>query len=808
MSVLDHKLGRELKSSWMLLAAIISIIAVGVACFISMGSAYYNLGEAKRLYYVQCRMADFSIELKKVPLAELAPLAELPGVTEIRPRIQFSATVDLESALKQRTGPGSWGALKAADGPLNGLVLSLPELRNPIVNDVVLCQGGYFTGARKNEVIVNDAFARHHKLQPGQWIHLVLNNRRQELLIVGTAISSEFVYLLGPGAIVPDPEHFGVFYLKQSYAEDVFDFEGAANQVVGLLSPEVREHPRALLQRMEDQLAPYGVFATTPLADQPSNKYLSQEIQGLRSFGLVMPVIFLAVAALVLNVLLTRLADHQRIVVGTLKALGYSDRQVFVHFLKFALAVGLTGGVLGCGLGYWIAGEWTVLYQQFFEFPDLQNHFYPGLQTAGLTISVVCAVAGSIRGTRAVLKLKPAEAMRPKPPKQGGAVLLERVGWFWNRLSSGWRMVLRDVIRNRVRTAAGVFAAMMGASILVCGFMMIQGTNYLIDFQFKYILRSDVDLTFKGEHGEAALLEAASLPGVDRAEPLLNIGCTLFNGPHRKKGGITGLAPGATLTVPRDLDGRPIRVPSAGLAMSSKLAEMLHLERGDLVGFRTVKGLRRMHEVPVVEISESYLGTTVYADIHYLSRLIGEELAVTGVQLATDRDPAHTAALYRQLKRMPALQAVSTRADMIGSLEKNLTDLLWISILVLVGFAGVVFLGSILNSSLVSLAERQREVATLRVLGYGPWQIGSLLLRESLIVTLIGTVLGMPLGYALSVLVAAAYDTEMFRFPVVSSAGTWIWTLVLAVLFALLAHLAVQRAVHHMDWLEALQAKE
>jgi len=792
VSVLNRKLGRELKASWGLLLAITSIIAVGVACLISMGSAYNNLGEAKRRYYAQCRMADFSIELTKVPLAELAPLAEMPGITEIRPRIQFFVTVDLDGTNK----------------PLNGLVLSLPDRREPILNDVVLRQGGYFTDTRKNEVIVNDAFAREHKLHPGMWIHLVLNNRRQELFIVGTAISSEFVYLLGPGAIVPDPEHFGVFYLKQTYAEDVFDFDGAANQVLGRLAPGLRDRPQVLLRKAEDLLSPYGVFSSTPLADQPSNKYLSQEIQGLRSFGIVMPLIFLAVAALVLNVLLTRLAELQRTVVGTLKALGYSDWQVFVHFLKYGLSVGVTGGVLGCALGYWLAGGMTVQYRQFFEFPELKNRFYPGMMVVGLLISVICAIVGSLRGTRAVVRLAPAEAMRPKPPKQGGAVLLERVGWLWKRLSSGWRMVLRGVIRNRVRTAAGIFAATMGASILVSTFMMVEATNFLIDFQFEQILRSDIDLTFKDERGEEALLEAGRLPGVDRAEPLLHVGCTFFNGPYRKKGGVTGLARGAQLTVPRDLRGRPVRVPSAGLAMSRKLAEILHVRRGQTIDFRPVKGLRRLHRVRVVEISDSYLGTAVYADIQYLSRLIGEQFAITGVQLATDRNPDHRQALYRQLKQMPALQAVNTRADMVTCLEETVIQNMWVFIGLLVLFAGVVFFGSILNSSLVSLAERAREVATLRVLGYGPWQIGSLLLRESMIVTLLGTLLGMPIGYGLSVLVAVAYDSEMFRFPVVSSAGTWIWTAVLAIAFGLIAHLLVQRTVHRMDWLEALKAEE
>jgi putative ABC transport system permease protein len=295
---------------------------------------------------------------------------------------------------------------------------------------------------------------------------------------------------------------------------------------------------------------------------------------------------------------------------------------------------------------------------------------------------------------------------------------------------------------------------------------------------------------------------------VDRAEPILGVGCTFMNGPHRKKGGITGLAPDATLTVPRNLDGRPIRVPPTGLTMSRKMAEILHLKRGDPVTFRPIKGLRRTHRTTVEEISDTYLGTTVYADIRYLSRLVGEELAVTGVQLSTDQRPDSMAALYRQLKRMPALQAVNTRHQMIDALETYMLDVMWWMILVLVGFAGVIFFGSILNSSLVSLAERQREVATLRVLGYGPWQIGSLLLRESLIVTLIGTVLGMPMGYALSVLTARAFDTELFRFPVISTPGTYLWTLLVAAVFAVLAHLAVQRTINRMDWLEALQARE
>ena len=134
-------------------------------------------------------------------------------------------------------------------------------------------------------------------------------------------------------------------------------------------------------------------------------------------------------------------------------------------------------------------------------------------------------------------------------------------------------MVLRNVLRSRLRTAACIFAAAMGASVLVNGFMMQMALHYLIDFQFRRIMRSDIDLTFKDERGREGTRRGGKLPGVDRAEPMLEVACTFINGQYRKKGAITGLLPDATLTVPRDLDGRPLRIPAHGLAMSRTLAD-------------------------------------------------------------------------------------------------------------------------------------------------------------------------------------------------------------------------------------------
>ncbi|MBL9082564.1 MAG: ABC transporter permease, partial [Planctomycetales bacterium] len=461
MKVLDRKLVRELRSSSFLLLAVGSIMAIGVSAYAALGSAYRNLMTAQRLYYADCRMADFTVDLKKAPLADVTAVGALPGVVEIRPRIQFLATVDLENVLE----------------PINGIVISMPNERRTVINDVVLRQGGYFTDRRDNEVILNDAFARANKVYPGMWIHLLLNNRRQELFVVGTAISSEFTYLVGPGSMVPDAKRLGVFYIKQTFAEEVFDMQGACNQVVGRLAPQVRERPDDVLRRAERLLDSYGVLNTVPLRDQPSNRFLSNEIMGLRAFGIINPAIFLAVAALVLNVLMSRLAEQQRVVVGTFKALGYSNAAIFWHFLKFGLAVGAMSGLGGCLLGYWLAGGMTAMYDTFFEFPSLENRFYADITTQALCIGLACGMLGSYHGARQVLKLEPAVAMRPKPPAVGGAIWLERIPSLWNRLTFPARMALRNVLRSRLRTAAGIFAAAMGATLSVDALLLAFETN-------------------------------------------------------------------------------------------------------------------------------------------------------------------------------------------------------------------------------------------------------------------------------------------------------------------------------------------
>ncbi|MEE3369264.1 MAG: ABC transporter permease [Planctomycetota bacterium] len=791
MNALHRKLLRDLLQARFLLLAITSMIAVGITTFVSLRSSYHNLDEAQRRYYRQCRMADFWIDVNKMPLAEVSQLAGLPGVTEVAGRIRSLANVRLREVEK----------------PVNVLVISLPAKPAGVLNGAVLKRGQFFSGQRPHEVVVNQAFAKARHLHPGDTFQLVLNRRLQTVVMVGIATSSEFAYLLPPGSILPDPENFGVVYVSQSFAEDAFDFTGAANQVIGRLASRDPGQRAVTLARIERLLEPYGVLNVTPLKEQPSHNFLSGEIAGLGAVSAVLPFVFLVVAALILNILLCRMARQQRTIVGTLKALGYADRTIFFHFLKFGICVGALGSLLGSLLGYLAATGMTLVYGAFFELPDLRSQFYWYLYGSGLLISMSCSAAGCLQGARSMLLLQPATAMRPEPPPQGRRILLERVSWVWTRLSTAWRMALRGLLRNRLRTAVGVFASAMGSGLLVVGFLMFASTWFLIDFQFFRVSRSDLDLVFKSTQDHRALEQLRALPGVDRAEPLFQVGCTLVHENHRYKTGVTGLSRGAQLTIPRNATGSIMAVPESGLILTQRLAEILHVSTGDLVTLIPVKGSRRPVFARVKTISSSFLGLAAYARLDYLAELVDEEFAMTAAQLRIQ--PSLQDELLESLKSFSTIESLVSRQEMIANLMATMLAQLWVGIGFIVAFAGILFFGSIFNNSLVNLSERESEVATLIALGYSPWQIGHLFLRETVVTNFMGTALGLPFGYLLMKLAALAYaENNLIRLPVVQAAWVWYATVLLSLVFMALAHASVQRRIVRMNYLEALKVRE
>ena len=790
--VLMRKLRRDLWHRKGALLALLAIVVVGVGVYVGMASVYRDLDGARERYYRDYRLADFTVDLKRAPLWAADAVAELPNVRAVRPRVSLAVRIEL---------PGR-------EEPLPGTAISMPDRPVPVLNDILLRSGTWFTDREAKEAILNEAFARANGLGPGNRVRVLLLDQQHDLLVVGTAMSPEFVYLIPPGAgLAPDPARFGVLYLPEAFLRETCNLEGAFNQLVGLAHDPSRAALDRTLRLIEERLDPYGVTLSTPVGEQTSTRFLADELTGLRVSVIVIPLIFLGVAALVLNVLIGRLVAQQRTAIGTLRALGYSRGAITRHYLGYGVAIGVLGGLGGVPFGGWLQGAMCAIYRQFFALPAIVRRTYPDVFLAGMAISLAFAVLGTLRGVRRAARLAPAEAMRPPPPETGGKVLPERLPALWRPLPFGWKMVLRAVFRNPFRSTVTVLGSAVGTSLIVATLCLVSALGVLIDHEFTRVSHEDVRVSLRDPRGVEAVAEFEALPDVSYGEGELGVVCDLTRGPRRRRVAVTGLPRRHRLCTPLDAAGRRIEPPDEGLLLSRKLAELLGVRPGDALRLRPLIGERREVPAVVVGTAETYLGLSAYADRRYLSRLIGESDVANVLLGAAFGDPRRSAFLAA-LKERPSVLGLAERVRSLSQIHDTFEKHLNVNILVMVFFAGLIAFGSVLNAALVSLSERQREVGTLRVLGYTPGQIARIFSGESGLLNGLGVLLGLGGGIGLAYLLARAYDTELYRFPVAIDPSQLVLGAALMAAFIGAAQLIIYRLIHRLPWLDVMKVKE
>jgi putative ABC transport system permease protein len=561
---------------------------------------------------------------------------------------------------------------------------------------------------------------------------------------------------------------------------------------------------RATLALLQSRLDSAGVTRVTPLARQASNEILEGDLQGIGSMTAVVPTVFLIVGTLLINVFLQRMVRNRRTVIGTLKALGYSDASIFFHFLKFGLIVGGGSAAAGVGLGLVMAYGLVLVFDVYYQFPSLP--FEPNALSLILAASLGlgAAATGATFAARSAMRLAPAAAMRPASPEivRGGGVSSWAV---WRTLPLQIRIGVRNALRAPGRAGIGIFASAMGTALLVCGLMLTSSQDALIEVAFKKQERHDLEVVLKDVAPLDELDTFRRLPGVDRAEPKLDLAVE-FLGRETREGAISGLSSDAVLTRLYDANGVEFRLPERGVVLSSRLAGILGVEVGEPLRFRTLTGERREYVAPVAAVTETFLGAAAYARIESLAEMIRAEPHLASVQLAVA--PGAEDRLKREIAAIPGVESTVDRRRIGELLDETLLRNQTVFVVVLVGFAGTIFFGGSLNAALVNLEERRRETATWRALGYDPWEIGFQFFVESATVQALGVAFGVPLGWALALLAAEGAATDVLRLPIVVEPLRIGWALVAAGVFTLLAHAVVQRLIFRLNLLESLKTRE
>jgi putative ABC transport system permease protein len=672
-----------------------------------------------------------------------------------------------------------------------------------MLNDLYLRRGRFPAPGRPDEVLASEGFASARRLGPGDRIGAVINGRRRDLEIVGIALSPEYVYSIRPGELVPDDSRFGIFWMHGRGLAAAFNMEGGFNNVTLTLLPGASEPD--VIARLDRLIAPYGGLGAIPRSLQTSHWYLNNELTQLQSVGLVLPIVFLLVSAFLLNVVMTRIVSVQREQIAALKALGYTNPELAWHYTKLSLLVGLVGGVVGVIAGASMGTGMTSLYNEFFRFPTLMYHLPPNVVVEGIMVSFVAAALGALNAVRQAVALPPAEAMRPEAPARFTHSILERAG-LSRYLSAPVRMILRNVGRHPLRAATAVMGIAAAVSMLILGTFFLDSIAVLMDVQFFVIQRQDATVSFVLPASGRALYEIRRLPGVIDAEPMRAVPARLRVQQRSRIVSLQGLVAGAELNRVVDVEGGAVRLPPDGLVLSLKLAEVLGAQAGDAVTIEALDGQRPVRVTRVAGIVEEYMGTSAYMEIEALRRLMKEGDTLSGAFLKVDE--AQAPALYARLKNTPMVAGVSLKRSAIQSFEDTLAETFYVMIFFNLLFSGVIAFGVVYNAARVSLSERSRELASLRVLGFTRGEISLILLGELAVVVLLAIPVGLVLGYLFAAALVAAFNTELYRFPLVISPRTYGYAATAVFVAATLSGLAVRRRLDHLDLVAVLKTRE
>lgn len=787
ISSLNRKLLRDIFAMKGQAFAIAMVVAAGVAMYVMYLSNFDSLRETQRTYYERQQFADVFASLKRAPLRVASDVAAIPGVSALETRVVANVTLDLEQL----------------DEPATGRLVSIPADRRPTVNDVFLRRGRWIEQGRSDEVLASEGFVTAHGLVPGDTVSAIINGRLRRLLIVGVALSPEYVYSIRPGELVPDDRRFGVFWMDREALGAAFDMEGGFNDVVLRLAPGASVEEA--IARLDGILERYGGLGAIPRALQLSHWTLENELAQLQSFGLLLPLIFLMVAAFILNVALTRALALQRAQIAALKALGYDNVAIGWHYMKWALLVGAFGVLIGIAAGGWLGSAIGALYNQYFRFPVLLFRIPLDVVLGAATLTLVAAAAGAFSAVRRAVRVPPAEAMRPEAPARYRRTVFE-TRFVARRLGVAGRMVLRNVTRHPLRAAASVFGIGFAVAILMIGLVFSDAVERLIATQFWVAERQDVTVNFVEPRSADARYALARLPGVIAVEPQRTVAARIRFGHRERYLAVTGVPPIPRLRRIVDQTGRVIRVPPAGVVISRTLADVLGVALGDEVMIEVLEGVRPVRRVAVAGLVEDVLGLSVYMDMASLHAMMREGDVTSGALLLVDS--AQEPMLSRELKLLPSVAGAGFKRAVLQSFRDTMAANMNLTIFINLLFAGVIAFGVVYNAARVSLSERSHELASLRVLGFTRGEISLILMGELALLTLAALPVGWLFGYGLSAAIVQTVQSEVYRFPLYISRQAVAWACLGIIGATVVSGLIVRRQLDRLDLVAVLKVRE
>ncbi|MGE0097868.1 MAG: ABC transporter permease [Hydrogenophaga sp.] len=789
MKAIHIKLWRDLRRLRTQVATIALVVAIGVAGFVGMFSVHESLQDSRDDFYRENRLADVFVNVKRAPMHLRDRLAAIDGVAEVRLDVVFDAQI----------------ALPGADTPVTGRFIGLDLARvhaqRQSLNALTLRSGRWPERGRELEAVVSDRFAVARQIKPGDRIDAVLNGRLERLHLVGTAISPEYVFASRGGA--PDDKSFGIWWIDGERMLQTFDMQGAFNQAALRLNAGAREV--SVIDATDRLLKTYGTLGAVGRDKQLSAKIVTDELAQLKVMGTVLPAIFLAVAMFILHVVVSRQVATQRSQIAALKALGYGDAAIAWHYIQLALVIAGLGVFAGLVLSVWIGQLMLGLYDEVFRFNRLAYVTTPWLVAVAAAIAAGAAALGTWGAIRAVVRLRPAQAMQPLAPPRYRRTLLERLG-LGRRVRAGTLMAIRDFERRPWRAAFTVTGIAMAVALQISGAFWLDAIAHIVDVQFRQVQQGDVLVNFHKPVPLSVVQDLRRLPGVLDAEPYRSEPVRMRLHGVTEDAQLLGLDASAQLLRVVDETRGHVALPAQGLVMSSLLARAIGSNVGDRVRVEFRLWNQTQADVQVVDIVHTMMGKQAFMRLDVMNALArdGEGVAEAALQV----DPLAMPAFWDAIKRAPVINAVFDKAGSLASFNETTSRNMGVFSGILTLFAIAMAVGIVYNAARITLSERAWELASLRVLGMTRAEVSVLLLAQLGTELILALPLGAVTGWALASLLMRLMSSDAIDFPVVVEPSTYASAALIVLAAGLASAFLVRRQIDRLDLVAVLKVRE
>ncbi|WP_405268092.1 FtsX-like permease family protein [Methanobrevibacter sp.] len=629
-------------------------------------------------------------------------------------------------------------------------------------------------------VWLDKSFADAKGLKVGDNITFEFEGFEIEKEIKGLGYSPEYVYHASTSSVIPDFSKIGFAYMSyKAFPNDVVPynvlnvkFDGTPENYNDLLSYRLDGYYNSFVERSE----------------HTSVSQFSEEMDQHKMMADIFPVVFILISMLILLTTMTRIITHQRTQIGILKASGFKDRSIIFHYVSYGFWLVLIGSILGLILG-------PMTLPQLF-YPSMSATYkMPSWQPAWsmnfvyvAALMVMLSVLVSYYAVKSISNEKPADTIRPKVPKVSSSGFVEKLS-IWKRLSFNVRWNWRDAKRNKFRALMTIIGVIGCSALLICAFGMYDGMNDLKEWEFNQINHYDSKLVVDDE---ATVSEIDDVADDVNGDKLMESAIEIEAGSVKKSGSLLVLNH-TDLVTPTDYDWNKIKIDDDEVSISQKMADMLGVDVGDTVKWHIMGSDKWVK----TKIDKIHADPTSQGFIMSADKLEDLDLNYTPTSIVTTEHVD---------KNYSAIKSTSSIKDMTSSWDE-LTEAMWLLIYILIFFASLLAVVVLYNLGLLSFTEIEREIATLKVLGFKTSALRKLLLTQNLWFTAIGFLLGLPVGYLILKIMWESSGDSFYILPSISLSN-FLLTAVITFTLSILVNLMFSRKIKKLDMVESLKSGE